>query len=94
MLFRELYKTRGLAGYFFNFLIFKDSFSDKELQTEVKGFLLKGLRSYKECIKEENYSSLDSFSIALKKIHFQKLLPQEIHFQNCHFKKYIFKITI
>ena len=75
MLFRELYKTRGLAGYFFTFSIFKDSFSEKELQTEVKGFLLKGLKSYKECIKEKSYSSLDSFKIALKKNTFSKIAP-------------------
>ena len=85
MLFKELYKTRGLAGYFFTFLIFKDSFSEKELQTEVKGLLLKGLKSYKECIKEENYSSLDSFSIALKRNTFSKIAPSRNTFSKLTF---------
>ena len=51
----------------FTFLIFKDSFSEWELQGKVKRILLKKLIKLKACIKEKNYSSLDSFKFALFK---------------------------
>ena len=58
-LFEELYKIIAFAFYF---LIFKDSFSEQDLQTKANR-LLKAQKGIKRVLKK-NYSSLDSFNIA------------------------------